>query len=92
MGDRLIVYRRDKCGACWALERRLSAAGVEYERRDIWADPEAAAFVRSVNGGDETVPTVVIGDTVRVNPKPASLLRELGVDPPARRWNPFAAH
>ena len=89
MGERLIVYRRDKCGFCWALERRLRAAGVDYESRDIWADPDAAAFVRSVNGGAETVPTVVLGDTVRVNPKPAEVLRDLGVEPAARGWHPF---
>ena len=86
MGDRIIVYRRDRCGYCWALERRLRAAGVNYDRRDIRADPEAAAFVRSVNDGDETVPTVVWPDgRVRVNPKPADLLQELGAAKPGRR-------
>jgi mycoredoxin len=86
MGDRIIVYRRDRCGYCWILERRLRVAGVDYDRRDIRADPEAAAFVRSVNDGDETVPTVVgLDGRVRVNPKPADLLRELGVAKPERR-------
>lgn len=89
MGGRVVVYRRDHCGFCWTLERRLRAAGVEYESRDIWADPDAAAFVRSVNDGAETVPTVVVDGTVTVNPKPVDLLRELGIEPPARRWNPF---
>ena len=90
MGERPIVYRRDRCGYCRNLEHRLRAAGVEYESRDIWADPAAAAFVRSVNGGAETVPTVVLGERVLVNPPPADLLRELGVEqPPRRRWSPF---
>ena len=35
---------------------------------DIWADEDAAAFIRGVNGGNETVPTVAIGGTVLVNP------------------------
>ena len=62
-----------------------------YGRRDIHEDPEAAAFVRSVNDGDETVPTAVIdGTDVRVNPKPADLLRALGVAPAPTLWDKFS--
>lgn len=89
MGERLIVYRRDRCGFCWRLERRLREAGVDYDRRDIWADPAAAAFVRSVNDGAETVPTVVLGDRVLVNPTVTDLLRDLGVEPAERPRNRF---
>ena len=82
----LAVYRRDNCGYCWKLERTLRAAGVDYDRRDIYADPDAAAFVRSVNDGNETVPTVVLpSGEVLTNPKPKDLLRELGVDSPSWR-------
>lgn len=85
MTDRLTVYRRDHCGYCRMLERSLQAAGVDYDRRDIYEDPAAAEFVRSVNGGNETVPTVVLpGGDVRTNPKPKDLLRELGIESP--RW------
>ena len=35
---------------------------------NIWANPEAAAFVRSVAGGNETVPTVVVDGHAIVNP------------------------
>jgi len=34
---------------------------------NIWTDPAAAAFVRSVNGGDETVPTVAVAGETLVN-------------------------
>ena len=86
MTDGLAVYRRDHCGYCWKLERTLRAAGVEYDRRDIYTDPEAAAFVRSVNEGNETVPTVVLpSGEVLTNPKPKDLLRELGVESPGLR-------
>ena len=84
--DGLVVYRRDHCGYCRSLERALRAAGVDYDRRDIYADPEAAEFVRSVNNGNETVPTVVLGNgEVRTNPKPKELLRDLGVESPGWR-------
>jgi len=82
----LAVYRRDHCGYCRRLENVLHAAGVDYDRRDIYADPDAAAFVRSVNNGNETVPTVVLSNgEVRTNPKPKDLLRELGVESPGWR-------
>jgi mycoredoxin len=64
------------------LERALGAAGVEYQRRNIWEDDEAAAFVRSVNNGNETVPTVVIGEEFLTNPSPAAVLTKLGMEPP----------
>ena len=79
MTKALTVYRRDGCGFCRHLERVLDSAGVAYDTRDIWADPEAAAFVRSVNNGNEIVPTVVLSSgAVQTNPDPKALLRELG--------------
>jgi len=86
MTDRLTVYRRDYCGYCRMLERALQGADVDYDRRDIYDDPQAAAFVRSVNNGDETVPTVVLPNgEVRINPRPKDLLREIGIEPPQWR-------
>jgi len=40
---------------------------------DIWQDPDGAATVRAVAGGNETVPTVIAGDDARVNPRPAEV-------------------
>ena len=62
------MYWRPGCGFCAALKRNLDTKGVEYEMRNIWDNPEDAAFVRSVAGGNETVPTVTVGDTSLVNP------------------------
>ncbi len=64
------------------LTRGLDKAGLEYERRNIWEDPEAAAFVRAANGGNETVPTVIIGTDVHTNPTASFVLEQLGIDPP----------
>lgn len=85
----VVVYRRDHCPFCFRLEHGLKHAGVDYEQRDIWADSEAADFVRSVNDGNETVPTVVITapdgtQTVRTNPGVSEVLAALGQVPPAR--------
>jgi mycoredoxin len=69
------VYWRPACGFCSSLMRGLERQGLEYERVDIWEDEDAAAFVRSVADGDETVPTVRVGDHALVNPSAPDVLR-----------------
>jgi inosine-uridine nucleoside N-ribohydrolase len=41
---------------------------------NIWRDPDAAAFVRSVADGNETVPTVTVAGHSMVNPSRRELL------------------
>jgi glutaredoxin len=50
------------------LRMRLTRAEIPYTEIDIWEDPDAAAYVRSVANGCETVPTLKIGDIALVNP------------------------
>lgn len=63
-----VVYWRPGCGFCSMLRAGLQRAGIEYRDVNIWDDPEAAAFVRSVARGNETVPTVTVGSVSLVNP------------------------
>ena len=77
-GDgRPIVYWRPGCQYCLRLRFRLGRAAHRVHWVDIWRDPEGAADVRAVTGGDETVPTVVVSGQSRVNPDPAWLRRQL---------------
>jgi glutaredoxin-like protein len=62
------VYWRPGCPYCLALRIGLKRARIPTTRHNIWTDPEAAARVRSVAGGNETVPTVFVGDVALVNP------------------------
>lgn len=62
------MYWRPGCGFCSRLRHGLARLGVTVREVDIWEDPDAAAFVRSVARGCETVPTVVVGSTALVNP------------------------
>lgn len=80
-----VLYWRPRCGFCARLRRRLTAAGVELDERNIWEDDAHAAAVRAVTGGDETVPTVVVGDRAMVNPSSRAVLAELGIEPPPGR-------
>lgn len=79
----LTVFWRPGCGFCMRLERSLREAGVAYERCNIWEDDQAAAYVRSVNRGNETVPTVVIDGEALTNPSPAMVLTRLGIERPS---------
>jgi mycoredoxin len=65
---RPIVYWRPGCPYCIRLRTLLGRDARRLLWVDIWADPEGAASVREVTGGDETVPTVVAGDRSFVNP------------------------
>jgi mycoredoxin len=46
----------------------LRSARVPATWVNIWEDRAAAAAVREITGGDETVPTVVVGTRAMVNP------------------------
>jgi len=60
--EMLTMYSTRWCGYCHRLKGQLARAGVAYREIDIEADPVAAAFVASVNGGNETVPTLALPD------------------------------
>jgi mycoredoxin len=63
------MYTTVWCGYCRRLKLQLDEAGISYREIDIEEDAAAAAFVSSVNGGDRTVPTVVLPDgKARSNP------------------------
>ncbi|MGZ4727969.1 MAG: glutaredoxin family protein [Acidimicrobiales bacterium] len=70
----MTVLWRPGCGFCSLLTRRLDRVGVAYGHRNIWDDDEARTFLRS-NIGCETVPTVLVGDAVLVNPSIDEVMR-----------------
>lgn len=66
--DAIHFYWRPGCPFCMTLDRSLKNIEIPIEKHNIWEDPDAAAFVRSVADGNETVPTVRVGDEFMVNP------------------------
>jgi mycoredoxin len=76
-GD-LIMYTTPWCGFCRNLKKQLAREGIEMTEIDIEQDAEACEFVMSVNGGNQTVPTVVLPDgTVLVNPSAVQVRERL---------------
>lgn len=76
------LYWRPGCPFCALLRRRMRAHGVPCREIDIWQDPAGAAFVRSVTGGDETVPTVAVGARNLVNPSIRDVLATIATELP----------
>ena len=90
-GSSVTVYWRPGCPFCGSLRRGLRRAGLPTQEIDIWSDPEGRAFVRAHADGDETVPTVAIGDTVLVNPSAHRVVAAaadagIAAHPGRRRW------
>ena len=56
------MYTTTWCGYCRQLKRQLDEQGVAYTEVNIEKTPGAAEFVMSVNGGNQTVPTVRFED------------------------------
>ena len=73
------VYWRPGCPYCAALRRDLSRLKVPTRWHNIWDDPAASQFVRSVNAGNETVPTVRVGSTTLTNPRAEQVATLVGV-------------
>ncbi|RII15066.1 putative glutaredoxin [Streptomyces sp. YIM 130001] len=76
--DGLVVYWRPMCPFCMKLRAQLRVKGLQYTAVNIWRDPEAAAFVRSVADGNETVPTVTVAGKPMVNPSLNRLVAAVG--------------
>ena len=74
---RVVVYWRKGCPFCRRLQLMLGKRVADVVWVDVWADPDASAWVRSVNGGDEVVPTVVIDGLPHTNPPPRQVLAAL---------------
>ena len=78
MSGQLIMYTTPGCGFCRNLKRQLARDGIELTEVDIERDEAATEFVMSVNGGNQTGPTVLFPDgTALTNPSAAQVKAQL---------------
>lgn len=74
----LTMYTTPWCGYCRQLKRMLARDDVEFVEVDIEQEPAAADYVMNVNGGNQTVPTVVFPDgSALTNPSIADVKARL---------------
>lgn len=72
------IYSTIWCGYCRRLKSQLEREGISYQEVDIEVDPGAADVVMSVNGGLQTVPTLVFADgSALTNPSLADVKARL---------------
>jgi mycoredoxin len=63
-----IVYWRPGCPFCFKLRAKLTLTRTPHRLVNVWEDASASRTVREVNGGNELVPTVQVGDQFLSNP------------------------
>ncbi len=80
--DTITMYSTTTCGYCRRLKTQLDSVGIAYREVNIEQDADSAAFVESVNGGNQTVPTVVFPDgSTATNPSLAEVRSRLTASP-----------
>jgi len=72
------MYTTTWCAFCRRLKSQLAADGIEMAEVNIEEEPGAAEYVMSINGGNQTVPTVAFPDgSTMTNPSAAEVKQRL---------------
>ena len=76
--DRPTMFTTTWCGYCARLKGQLKRSGIEWTEVDIEAHPDAAEVVAALNGGNQTVPTLLFSDgSAMTNPSASQVDRKL---------------
>ncbi|MFD3733495.1 mycoredoxin [Streptomyces sp. NPDC058632] len=83
MPGTVTMYSTTWCGYCRRLKGQMDREGIAYTEINIEQDPASAAFVEKANGGNQTVPTVLVvptrggSEVVMTNPSLAQVKQAL---------------
>jgi mycoredoxin len=78
MSGSFTMYSTPWCGYCHRLKGQLDREGIPFTIVDIEQQPDAASIVETVNGGNQTVPTLVYADgTAQTNPSLVQVRQKL---------------
>lgn len=58
----ITMFSTEWCGYCKRLKKMLDSEGIGYTEVDIERTPGTPELVESLNGGNQTVPTVIFPD------------------------------
>jgi mycoredoxin len=74
----VLMFTTDWCGYCKRLKNQMDSAGVAYTEVNIEQVEGTAEIVAEVNGGNQTVPTLVFPDgSTATNPSLADVQARL---------------
>jgi mycoredoxin len=83
------MYSTSWCGYCHRLKSQLDREGIAYTVIDIERDEASATYVESVNGGNQTVPTLRFEDgSALTNPSIVEVKQHLASIPTPRAATP----
>lgn len=75
----ITMFSTTWCGYCRRLKSQLDAQGIGYQEINIAEVEGTAELVAALNGGDQTVPTVLFPDgSSAANPSAAEVQARLG--------------
>lgn len=78
--DKIKFYGSKWCGHSRVAKNYLTRNEIEYEYFEVNDDPEAEAYVKEINNGNRSVPTLVFPDgTVLTEPSNAEIGKKLGI-------------
>ncbi|GAA2240148.1 mycoredoxin [Streptomyces amakusaensis] len=82
MSGTVTMYSTTWCGYCRRLKSQMDREGIAYTEINIEQDPDSAAFVEKANGGNQTVPTLLVvsaagSESVMTNPSLAQVKQAL---------------
>ena len=73
-----VMYSTTGCGYCKRLKSQLADLGISFEEINIEEVPGTAQIVEKVNGGNQTVPTLVFSDgSAMTNPSAKQVQEKL---------------
>ncbi|HJT58572.1 MAG TPA: mycoredoxin [Ktedonobacteraceae bacterium] len=82
------MYVTTWCGDCRMAKRWFDSHGIPYEYINIEEDDKAAEYVRRLNGGYQSVPTIIFPDgSILVEPSPRQLAAKFQDDDPGNKRN-----
>lgn len=76
----ITMFSTSWCGYCKRLKTQLEKQGIGYTEINIEDVPGTAELVESLNGGNQTVPTIIFPDgTSATNPSAHEVTTRLGL-------------
>lgn len=76
----ITMFSTSWCGYCRRLKSQLDAQGIGYQEINIEEVEGTAELVASLNGGNQTVPTVIFPDgSTATNPSVSEVKTRVGV-------------